>query len=217
MHSPRRVSSHQLAYDYLRSEVLVDPSVQGTFLSEQEIAEGAGVSRTPVREAFRVLASEGLVELIPHRGAFVPRVTTKQVGDLFEFRRVLECYAAEVILAKGIDPTPDMVSALERQQELVGSSDGDATIRFIALDREFHFHLMKAADNAEIEQTYERISTRQRVIGARALNHPSRRSDVCAEHRAIVDAIRSGDLQAAREAISAHLAITESVLRSGPR
>lgn len=213
MDTIRRTSSHRRAYDYLRSDVLVKPEVQGTFLSEQEVAEGAGVSRTPVREALRVLNAEGLVELIPNRGAFVPRLTTKQIHDLFEFRKLLECHAAETCLENGLDPTPGMLSALERQSQLISSDDDDAGFRFIAFDREFHFHLMQAADNDEITQTYERIETRQRMVGAAALTHRSRRADVCDEHRAIVDALLTGDIDAVREAIGSHLAITENVLR----
>lgn len=213
MITPRPTSSHRRAYDYLRSDVLVNPEVQGTFISEQEVAKGAGVSRTPVREALRVLNAEGLVELIPNRGAFVPRITTKQIRDLFAFRKLLECHAAETCLENGIDPTPGMLHALEQQSELIASTAEDSSFRFIALDREFHFHLMQAADNGEITQTYERLETRQRVIGAAALAHPSRRADVCREHRAIVDALASGDAEAVRRAIHSHLTITENVLR----
>ena len=56
------MNSYQKAYEYLRSEVLVDPSIQGTFLNEQDLATEIGISRTPVREALRVLATEGLVD-----------------------------------------------------------------------------------------------------------------------------------------------------------
>lgn len=72
-------ASRDRAYAYLHDEVLADPASQGTFLNEQHIAERIGVSRTPVREAMLLLAAHGLVEMVPKRGTYVPRLTARQI------------------------------------------------------------------------------------------------------------------------------------------
>ncbi len=83
-------SGREKAYAYLRENILIDPEVQGKFLNEQELAAEIGVSRTPVREALLLLVSDGLVELIPQRGAYVPPVTGREMSELMELRGVLE-------------------------------------------------------------------------------------------------------------------------------
>ncbi|MCP3426348.1 GntR family transcriptional regulator [Rothia sp. AR01] len=212
MTPPRPVSSQRRAYEHIRSEVLVDPSTQGTFLNEQRLAETIGVSRTPVREALRVLDSEGLVELIPNRGAYVPVITAAQAHDVMELREILECHAASVALGSAGEVAAAMREVLARQQELAGVGAAGSQLEFIALDRDFHFALLRASGNREIIQTYDRLQTRQRIIGAQALSALSRRREVCREHLAIVEALEAGDLDAAHRAIREHLRITEGVL-----
>src|SRR4051812_21008556 len=95
------VTGRDRAYEYLKSTVLTDPGVQGEFLSEQEIADNVGVSRTPVREALLMLAAEGLVQLVPKRGAYIAPLTGKELRELVELRGVLERFAAEKALADG--------------------------------------------------------------------------------------------------------------------
>ncbi len=85
----------------MRENVLTDPDVQGKFLNEQELAADIGVSRTPVREALLLLVADGLVELIPQRGAYVPLVTGREVSELMELRGVLESHAAGLVIDRG--------------------------------------------------------------------------------------------------------------------
>ena len=97
-------SGREKAYAYLRENILTDPDVQGRFLNEQELAAEIGVSRTPVREALLLLVSDGLVELIPQRGAYVPPVTGREMSELMELRGVLESHAARLVIEQGMVP-----------------------------------------------------------------------------------------------------------------
>jgi len=212
MSSHKPMNSYQKAYEYLRSEVLVDPSIQGTFLNEQDLATEIGVSRTPVREALRVLATEGLVEMLPNRGTYVSKVTRQQARDVMELRKILECHAARVSIELDRLPIEAMLEILDTQRSFISNTSHSSSIEFIALDRDFHFELLKAAGNSEIIRTYDRLQTRQRIIGAEALSTLTRREAVCLEHQAIVDSLKSGDVSSAETAISEHIAVTEAHL-----
>lgn len=201
-------SGRERAYRHLRETVLVDPAVQGTFLNEVELAQGIGVSRTPVREALLLLAADGLIEMVPKRGAYVPPLSGRQIRELMELRRLLEQHSASVTLAARTVPLPAMREALAAQEELLRAGRG-AEREFSEWDRRFHQSLVDAAGNELIARTYAGLRTRQVRVGTAALSRTADRPrTVCAEHQRIVDALASGDEQAARTAIDDHLQIT---------
>lgn len=210
-------SGRERAYRHLRDTVLVDPAVQGTFLNEVELATEVGVSRTPVREALLLLAADGLVEMVPKRGAYVPPLSGRQIKELMELRGLLEQHAASVTLAAGAVPLAamrDALAAQERlietaQERLIEAASDDAAQEFIEWDRQFHQALVDAARNELIARTYAGLRTRQVRVGVAALFRAAdRQRAVCGEHRRIVDALAAGDEAAARAAIEDHLQIT---------
>jgi DNA-binding GntR family transcriptional regulator len=206
-----QLSGRERAYRHLRETVLVDPSVQGTFLNEVDLAQDIGVSRTPVREALLLLVSEGLVEMVPKRGAYVPPLSGRQIRELMELRDVLERHAASVTLAQRTVPVEAMRAALAEQERLLTIEPCDAQ-EFIEWDRRFHQSLVDAAGNELIARTYAGLRTRQVRVGVAALFRAiDRQRSVCAEHGRIVDALGSGDEAAAHAAISDHLRITQQL------
>ena len=207
----QQVSGRERAYRHLRETVLVDPAVQGTFLNEVDLAQDIGVSRTPVREALLLLVSEGLVEMVPKRGAYVPPLSGRQIRELMELRTLLEQHAASVTLAQEAVPLDAMRSALGEQERLLGVEPCDAH-EFIEWDRRFHQSLVDAAGNELIARTYAGLRTRQVRVGVAALFRATdRQRAVCAEHGRIVDALESGDEAAAHAAIAEHLRITQQL------
>jgi DNA-binding GntR family transcriptional regulator len=108
--------------------------MQGKFLNEQELAAEIGVSRTPVREALLLLVSDGLVELIPQRGAYVPVVTGREISELMELRGVLESHAARLVIAEGAVPVQEMQETLDLQAALPDTLAPEAAREFIRLD-----------------------------------------------------------------------------------
>ena len=204
------VSGREKAYAYLRENVLTDASMQGQFLNEQDLAERIGVSRTPVREAFLLLLADGLVELIPQRGAYIPIVTARQISDLMELRGILESQAARTSITAGTPPVELMQNILREQEALPDPLEGPAVKEFIRLDAMFHQALVDAAGNALMSQTYRKLQVRQVLVGVEALLRvDGRREQVCTEHRTIIDALADGD---ADDAIHEHLAVTRSIL-----
>jgi DNA-binding GntR family transcriptional regulator len=211
-------SGREKAYAYLRENVLIDPEMQGRFLNEQELAAEIGVSRTPVREALLLLVSDGLVELIPQRGAYVPVVTGREISELMELRGVLERHAARLVMTEGRVPADKMQETLTLQANLPDTLLPDrllpeAAREFIRLDTLFHQQLIDAAGNELISRTYSKLHVRQILVGISALFRTAgRRQDVCAEHQGILDALVSGDPTKAEQAISDHLAVTRDIL-----
>ncbi|WP_439673400.1 GntR family transcriptional regulator [Embleya sp. MST-111070] len=202
------LSTRDKVLAHLRENVLTDPKVQDTFLSEQAIADAVGVSRTPVREALIVLASEDLVRLLPKRGVYVPAMTARELTELFEIRGLLERNAAQTITSRpGADLT-ELRQHLARQRRLADSSPHtpEQAREFIATDREFHQALVALAGNRLATRTYTSLRDRQTRAGLLAVQErESRWHEVCDEHALIVQALEDGDAQAAATAIDHHL------------
>jgi DNA-binding GntR family transcriptional regulator len=206
-------SGRDRAYEFLKDVVLADPDMQGRFISEQDVADRIGVSRTPIREALLLLAAEDLVQLVPKKGAYVAPVSGREVAELMELRGMVERYAAERVLSAGIVPLDQMRAAVERQRDLRGESDAR---QFIDVDREFHLELVAAAGNDLLTKMYEGLRARQVRAGVVALFRVVGRQDaVLDEHEAIVAALESGDVEAATTAITSHLEATLKVLLAG--
>lgn len=197
-------------------EIIADPASQGTFVNEQQLATEVGVSRTPVREALLILASLGLVELLPKRGAYVPPLSGREITELLDLRATLERHAVDRALAAGLNPAEAMAAILDRQHALSDGAAGEDVARlaeFIDLDRQFHQTLVDAAGSRLLSQTYGGLRERQVRVGIAALQRGQHRwTDVCTEHDAIVAALRTGDVTATHLAIDEHLHLTLATL-----
>ncbi|SDM89791.1 GntR family transcriptional regulator [Allokutzneria albata] len=201
-------SGRDRAYEFLRNTVLSDPAQQGSFISEQDVADRIGVSRTPIREALLMLAAEDLVRLVPKKGAYIAPVSGREIAELMELRGLIERHAAE--RAIGSAAVGKMRETLARQRLLV--ADGNEG-EFIDLDHEFHSALVAAAGNELMARMYEGLRARQIRCGVAALvRAPGRQEAVLAEHEAIVSALEAGDVEAAATAITHHLEATRHVL-----
>ncbi|MFI5708523.1 GntR family transcriptional regulator [Kribbella sp. NPDC051620] len=207
-------SGRDRAYQYLRGTVLSDPAVSGTFINEQAVATEVGISRTPVREALLMLAAEDLVQLVPHRGAFVAPLPGREIAEMMQARGVIESWAATTCLASSDGAPVDAMSAVLDQQRAIVEA-GDAK-EFIELDSQFHALLVEAAGNTVLGRLYESLRARHVLLGVVALQRSTtRRQDVLAEHQAIVDGLASGDATEAEQAILRHLDTTGSILMQG--
>ncbi|TVZ84802.1 GntR family transcriptional regulator [Streptomyces sp. BK340] len=206
-------SGRERAYAYLKDTVLTDPEMQGVFLSEQELADRIGVSRTPIREALLQLAAEDLVELVPKRGARVAPLAGREIRELMELRGIVERYAAQQLVSRGGAPVAELRCLLERQRELTGE---DQAREFIAVDHQFHSALVSAVGNTLLDRHYDGLRSRQVRAGVVALfNRQGRQEAVLEEHGAILDALAAGDAEAACAAIDHHLGSTLKVLLAG--
>ncbi len=202
------MSVKQETYDHVKTLILDRPLTGSGFITEAEIAAELGTSRTPVREAFRSLEAEGLLELFPNKGAFIPPVTDRQIVEVMEARILVETFCAERALANNPNLHVHLRELLAEQAGL--GSDPNA---FIERDRSFHTEIVHAAGHNVLAAFYETLRDRQVRMGVQAIaSSPERFQRVLLEHQAIVDAFASQDAEAAQTAVRNHIRATMSVL-----
>jgi len=186
------------------------PRSDGAFLTESALAEEAGVSRTPVREALLRLQVEGWVQIVPRKGAFVPSISESEVDAVMHARLLIEDWGVREACRVG-GPLANRLDVIVAEQR----RHADDPNEFIQLDREFHRTIVDAAGNAVLADFYESLRDRQVRMGMRAVfSVPHRNQQVLAEHESIVNALRALDEVDAAEAVRNHIESTISALRS---
>lgn len=195
-------SSAQQVYDWLHGRILRGELEPGARLSETEIANQAGVSRQPVREAFIRLTATGLAEVRPQRGTFIGRISIKAVLSARLIREAVESDLIRMVSAQFDDA---LLEQLEEQlaAQRVASEKQDVEA-FIALDDQFHHSLAVAAGHGDVWDVLEGLKSqmnRLRYITARVFDHQK----LIEQHGAIVQSLRAGDTDAAEQAMRLHL------------
>jgi DNA-binding GntR family transcriptional regulator len=206
MAEERPLSASERAYRHVKDRVLTGKLPGGELISEGEIAEALGVSRTPVRAAFTQLESEGLLKLYPKRGALVVPVSAQELEDVIETRWVIERYAIERAMARPAELAKRLTKSAERQARLKGSE-------FVEADRAFHRTLVEATGNRILLGLYDSLRDRQRRMGRATLRSDEQIARTLAEHREIADAVAAGNSARALDALRGHLDRALAVLR----
>ncbi|WP_028058103.1 GntR family transcriptional regulator [Candidatus Solirubrobacter pratensis] len=209
MPEERPPSASERAYKHVKDRVLTGKLPGGELISEGEIAEALGVSRTPVRAAFTQLESEGLLRLYPKKGALVVPVSAQELEDVIETRWVLERYAIERAIQSPGDLPTRLAKSADRQARLSGGE-------FVEADRAFHRSLVEATGNAILLGLYDSLRDRQRRMARATMRDADRQGRTSKEHRAIADAIGAQDRDRALAALRTHLEGALATLRGGP-
>ncbi len=221
-------SASERVYQFVKAEILSRRIEAHEVLSEGQIALSVGVSRTPVREALLRLEAEGLLRLLPKRGALVLPVTTEQMLDLIETRRVVETFAVRKVLGGGRPgASTKLAAALERHLEVMrraldksANSAGPDVAAYVTADRDFHAEIVAAADNTILVDLYRTLRDRQLRMGSVNLLDESAQADLprmratLADHELIAAAIAGRRLRVAESAITNHLGNAERLLRA---
>ncbi|MGA4837355.1 GntR family transcriptional regulator [Streptomyces sp. G45] len=206
---PSRAGSAQdVTYRWLKRHIAHMPRREGSFLTESEVAQAAGTSRTPVREALLRLETEGFVQIVPKKGAFVPPISDAEVRSVMQARELVEDWCVRQVVARGPEFAAELDRYVEEQESLL-----DDHVAFIECDRAFHRAIVRSAGNPVLADFYESLRDRQIRMGLRAVvGTADRARNVLAEHRAIVEAVRAGAADKAGQAVSTHLAGTLAAL-----
>ena len=195
-----------VVFETLRDAIITQVLKPGERLMEIQLADEMGVSRTPVREAIRKLELEGLVVMVPRKGAYVAGVSMKDIHEVYEVRSALEMLAA-TLAAERI--TEEELDALERQvlreSEEEDKQDGSDLDNIIYIDSSFHDIIYQAAHNQRLVQFVNILQEQLQRFRAASLARPGRSKTALEEHKQIVEALsdRNGELAArlAREHI----------------
>ena len=202
------------AYTYTKQRVLDATYAGGDLLTEGEVADALGISRTPVREAFLRLEGEGLLRLYPKRGALVVPVAASEIEDVFEARLLVEEHCARrAATAGGRVLEMELEEAIAEQERAIGMGEGGMA-EFAKHDRRFHRAIVAAAGNALLARSYDALADRhQRIAATTVARDPSRIERFISEHREITAALAAGEAEKAAELLREHLSGARALAR----
>ena len=190
-------------YDHIREGFLRGQYRKNEELREVSLAKELGVSRTPIREALRQLELEGLVNIIPNKGAYVIGITKKDISDIYEMRSRLEGLCARWAATKITE------SELEMLREICDLSDyyagKDRFDKILDLDNRFHEVLYEAADSRMLKHTLSHFHQYIEMLRKRTLSSKERVEASMQEHRQILDAISRKDEDSAEKLAHMHM------------
>ena len=188
-------------------DAIVDQRLRpGDRLIERELVESLGVSRATVREVIRELEAEGLVTVVPQRGAEVTRLSVADAADIYEMRAALEALAVRRFVERA---DAEQVRLLRAAVEEIARSGRAATTddsrdQLHAKDR-FYAVLFAGSDSAPLQQTLNGLQTRVRLLRATSLSVPGRPAEAAEELLAVVEAVEARDAERAAEACVHHI------------
>ncbi len=199
-----------VAFQKLRQAILRGELLPGQRLMEIQLAEQLGVSRTPVREAIRMLEQDGLAVLIPRRGAVVSKISGKNLRDVLEVRRALEELAVVLACSRMSDEEIEELKAANRLfEEAVASED---ITRMAETDEAFHDLIYKASDNTRLVQLEMQMREQMYRFRIEHLKDKSKRKHLADEHWMIIDALTKREPDESRDIIRQHINEQEIVV-----
>ena len=188
----------------LESEILTGTLASGTALTEQSLSVRLGVSRTPIRAALHTLAEEGLINLVPNRGAVVVGVTREDLIDIYKIRMRLEGLASALAAERiSREDLATLRESVELAEFYISRND---TEHLKELDTQFHAIIYRASGNRMLNKTLSELH--RNIISYRkmSLSVPGRLERSVGEHREILKAIEAGDAERADSLTCAHVA-----------
>lgn len=203
VHMDEYLPLREVVFNTLRQAILRGELKPGERLMEIALAEKLGVSRTPIREAMRKLELEGLVVMIPRRGAQVANITEKDLNDVLEVRITLENLAIEKACS---NMTEEDIRALEAAAKEFEHTfeDGDL-VKMAEADVNFHEAIYRAADNKRLMQVLNNLREQIYRYRVEYLKEDDSRNRLVKEHEEITQAIRARDVKRAQELSFEHL------------
>ncbi len=182
--------------ELLRQRIFKRELEPGSWIDELRIAEGYGISRTPLREALKVLAAEGLVTMKVRRGAYVTEVSASDLADVYHLLSLLESDAAGVVATKATDAELAELKDLHDQLEAAALPGTANTDGFFAVNERFHMRLLEIANNRWRDQMVADLRKVMKLNRHNSLLKTGRIGESLLEHRAILQALLARDAEA---------------------
>ena len=199
--SPRPL--HSEVADRLRDLIVLGELEPGDRLNERLLTERFGISRTPLREAIKMLASEGLVQLLPNRGAVVTAITRKSALDMFQVMGVLESLAGQLACERATDR--DIAEITKLHETMRRHYKRRELNEYFRLNQQIHQRIVECAGNAELADIYRRLSVRLRRARYMANYSKERWDEAMAEHEQILEALAQRLAQRLKALLATHL------------
>ena len=192
--SPRAL--YEEVAELLRQRIFSRELEPGSWIDELKIAEAYGISRTPLREALKVLATEGLITMKVRRGAYVTEVSDRDLTDVYHLLSLLESDAAGMVASQATDSQLQELKALHTELEVAANPATPDRERFFELNERFHMRLLEIADNRWCSQMVTDLRKVMKLNRHNSLLKTGRIDESLQEHRAIMKALTARDAAA---------------------
>lgn len=199
-------------YEILRDDILNNHLAPDSPLQEAVIARNLGVSRGPVREALQRLSSEGLAEIVAHRGAVVSSLTLHDFLDAYRVREALEALATQLAATT---LTQSELDVLEKfHEDMVRQADNEAVEAFFATNAKFHNLIVRGSQNRMLIEMYFSLIDKIRRYRMKSLTLRGGMRRSCDEHKAVLDALKARDADRAAQFMRVHIQVPQRILES---
>ena len=190
--------------ELLRQRIFRRELEPGSWIDELKIAEEYGISRTPLREALKVLAAEGLVTMKVRRGAYVTEVSEKDLADVYHLLSLLESDAASVVAKRATDAQLAELEAMHAELEAAAKPGKVDRDQFFAINERFHMRLLALADNRWRDQMVADLRKVMKLNRHNSLLKSGRIEESLREHRELMQALKKRDAGAAMQRMRTH-------------
>ncbi|MFZ0613091.1 MAG: GntR family transcriptional regulator [Desulfobacterales bacterium] len=199
----KKATLHIQIADALREMIMIGELKNGDKINENDLCAAMGISKTPLREALRVLSAENLISLIPNRGAYVTKPTTAEIKEMFAVMSVLEGVCARAAAEK---MTPADFARLETlHAELEEKFDRRDQEEYIRINNRYHSFIQDLAGNRTLNQIVSGLRKKILLYRFQSLNLPGRFEDSIKEHRDLLEAFRNRAAPKAEKIMKTHL------------
>lgn len=195
---------YQEVAEQLRQRIFSRELAPGSWIDELKLAKDYGISRTPLREALKVLATEGLITMKVRRGAYVTEVSEQDLREVYHLLGLIESDAAGQVASHGSEQQIAELSALHQQLESAAAQQEPDRARFFRLNEQFHQRLLEIANNRWAMQTVTDLRKVMKLNRHNSLLKSGRIGESLAEHREVMEALAARDAQTATQAMRQH-------------
>ncbi|MCB1938161.1 MAG: GntR family transcriptional regulator [Rhodocyclaceae bacterium] len=195
---------YQEVAERLRERIFAHELKPGAWIDEQALADHYGISRTPLREALKVLASEGLVTLKPRRGCYVTEISERDLDEIFGVLGLLEGRCAHEAALRATNADRAQLKLIHDQLE--SAATGNTIDAFFEANQAFHLRIQTIADNRWLLQVIGDLRKVIKLSRHHSLFSDGRIAQSQTEHREILSALLAGDAEAAEQAMRTHIA-----------
>ena len=190
--------------ELLRQRIFNRELTPGSWIDELKIAEEYGISRTPLREALKVLAAEGLVTMKVRRGAYVTEVSDKDLSDVYHLLSLLESDAVAVVAERATPAQLAELEQLHQELETAGRDPEGQRERFFQINERFHMKVLEIADNRWRDQMVSDLRKVMKLNRHNSLFKTGRVQESLLEHRAVMAALKARDVPLAAQRMREH-------------
>ena len=200
----KNTSIREQTVDTLREAILTGELKPGQTLIEMDLSRQLGVSRAPIREALRILNSEGLVETIPYHGTTVGRLTKEDIEEIYSMRILLETFAVERIISMNNNEHIERLMELYEQMLDAGKNNDLKAVNRI--DRDFHDTIISMSQHNLLEMMWQMVTMKVRQVMALRNMRNSDLTQIACRHLPIIEEIRLGNVVEANRLLYDHIA-----------